>query len=367
MHGAPKKSLQRFFGLLAVGILTGILIFPVSLSNAAELVTNDYFLNHKSIEPFYAQYKLNPTVLIHVREVVLAGRERSAPGKGRVLLFLHGYSTPGYISFDLDHSNCSMMRYFARAGWDTFALDYEGHGLSTDPPVMDFPRAFPEAKAPVHSEVAVNNVERVFSFISNLRGVKKVHVLGWSLGASRTAPLFTIRHPDHVAKLVLFAPGYANLGFAERSRNRADFFDNKVRVIPSCPALGGWYRFGSKAEIVVPGAFEAFRNAVLAADPKSGELGGCFRIPAGRLVDLLRAKPQFDASKIQVPTLVIRGALDKFGTTADCKALTQELASKTKQFVEIPNASHMIPYEKANLQFFKAVKDFLEAKVEEKK
>jgi pimeloyl-ACP methyl ester carboxylesterase len=40
------------------------------------------------------------------------------------------------------------------------------------------------------------------------------------------------------------------------------------------------------------------------------------------------------------------------------------LGSEVKQYVEIPNASHMIPFEKANVQFFKVVKDFLEAKVE---
>jgi hypothetical protein len=33
-----------------------------------------------------------------------------------------------------------------------------------------------------------------------------------------------------------------------------------------------------------------------------------------------------------------------------------------KQFVEIPDAGHMMPYEKANVQFFKAAKDFLEGK-----
>jgi alpha-beta hydrolase superfamily lysophospholipase len=116
----------------------------------------------------------------------------------------------------------------------------------------------------------------------------------------------------------------------------------------------------------VPGAFEAFRAAVLASDPKSGELGGVFRAPAGRSVDQFRANPQFDAAKITVPTLVIRGALDTFGTREDSQLLTAELGSEVKQYVDIPNASHFMHYEKANVQFFKAIKDFLEAKVEKK-
>jgi len=229
------------------------------------------------------------------------------------------------------------------------------------------PSAFPEARAPIHSDVAINDVERVFKFINGLRGVSKVHILGWSLGASRTAPIYTIRNQDTVAKLVLFAPGYMSLGFAEDMRKQAELLDTKVRVILSHPDVNGWYQFGSKKDIIVPGAFEAFRDKILASDPKSGELGGSFRIPAGRLVDLLIGKPQFDASKITVPTLVIRGDLDKFGTTEDSKVLTNELGSEVKKFVEIPNASHMIPYEKANIEFFKTVRGFLEAKIEEKK
>jgi len=223
MSYQPKKINNWFLAILAILVVLGVLIAPIKHSLADEIVSNDYFLNHKSIEPFYEQYKLDPNVVIHVREVVLAGCERTAPMQGKILLFLHGYSTPGYIAFDLNHDNCSMMRYFARAGWDTFALDYEGHGLSTRPPLMDIPSAFLEAKAPIHSDVAINDVERVFNFISSLRGVNKVHILGWSLGASRTAPIYTIRNQDTVAKLVLFAPGYMSLGFAEGMRERADF------------------------------------------------------------------------------------------------------------------------------------------------
>jgi pimeloyl-ACP methyl ester carboxylesterase len=150
----------------------------------------------------------------------------------------------------------------------------------------------------------------------------------------------------------------------EGRRGQADAPDTKIRIIPSPLTVEGWYMFGSKPDLIVPGAFEVFRKAMLASDPKSGELGGMIRIPAGRWVDLLRGNPQFDASKITVPTLVIRGTLDTFGSQEDSKLLTDQLGSAVKKFVEIPDASHMIPYEKANVAFFKAVKDFLEAKVE---
>ena len=63
---------------------------------------------------------------------------------------------------------------------------------------------------------------------------------------------------------------------------------------------------------------------------------------------------------------MIRGAHDTFATEQDNKLLVDQLGSKVKQYVEIPNASHFVQYEKANRQFYKAVTDFLDAKAENK-
>jgi pimeloyl-ACP methyl ester carboxylesterase len=339
---------------------------PAFAGLVGTLVTTDYFVSHTSIEPFYTQYHLEPQAVLHVREVVLAGRERTAPKDGKVVLLLPGLGTPSRVAFDLNYEQCSMMRSLAQAGWDTFTLDFEGYGQSTRPLVMDAPAAFPDSKAPIHTEVTLSNVERAIEFIHTLRGVKQVALLGWSLAASREAPLYTLRHPEQVAKLVLWAPGYKSLGVNEGARAQADVIETKSKVIMNRPTLEGWYRLGSKEEFLVPGAFESFRDAVLASDPKAGELGGAVRVPGGRPVDLYRATAQFDASKITVPTLVIRGADDTFATREDNQVLVEELGSMVKQYVEIPNASHWIMYEKTNMNFYKAVIDFLDAKVEKK-
>jgi pimeloyl-ACP methyl ester carboxylesterase len=364
-----QQRSQWVLTLSVVSVLFGFLMAPrlLARATAAEaLVTTDYFVSHTSSEPFYAQYKLDPQVVLHVREVVLAGRERTAPKEGKVVLLLHGLGTPGTAAFDLNHEQCSMMRSLAQAGWDTFALDFEGYGQSTRPLVMDAPAAFPDSKAPIHTEVTLSNVERAIEFIRTLRGVKQVALLGWSLAASREAPLYTLWHPEHVAKLVLWAPGYKSLGINEGARAQADDIETKSKMTLNRPTLEAWYRFGSKEEFLVPGAFESFRDAILASDPRAGELGGAVRVPGGRPVDLYRATQQFDASKITVPTLVIRGAHDTFATEQDNKLLVDQLGSKVKQYVEIPNASHFVQYEKANRQFYKAVTDFLDAKAENK-
>jgi pimeloyl-ACP methyl ester carboxylesterase len=355
--------------VVAVWVMLSVLLLarpPVFAGMLGTLVTTDYFVSHTSIEPSYTQYHLEPHVVLHIREVILVGRERTVPKEGKVVLLLHGLGTPGTVAFDLNHEQCSLMRYLAQAGWDAFVLDFEGYGQSTRPPVMDAPTAFPDSKAPIHTEVTLSNIERAIEFISTLRGVKQVALLGWSLAASREAPLYTLWHPEHVAKLVLWAPGYKSLGINEGARAQADDIETKSKMTLNRPTLEAWYRLGSKEEFLVPGAFESFRDAILASDPRAGELGGAVRVPGGRPVDLYRATQQFDASKITVPTLVIRGAHDTFATEQDNKLLVDQLGSKVKQYVEIPDASHWIMYEKANRQFYKAVTDFLDAKVEKK-
>ncbi len=122
---------QARFVLTAVFTSALAMLLFVSPASAAAaeiggLRVTEYFLSHTSNEPFYSQQRLDPNVTLHVREVVLAGRERTVAREGKVLLLIHGMTTAGYVAFDTDHENCSLMRYFARAGWDTFAIDLEG-------------------------------------------------------------------------------------------------------------------------------------------------------------------------------------------------------------------------------------------------
>jgi pimeloyl-ACP methyl ester carboxylesterase len=341
-------------------LLPALGLHPAIANDADGLRVTDYFISHTSNEPFYSQNNLDPRVILHVREVVLPGRERTVAQDGKVLLLIHGYSFPGYVAFDTDHENCSLMRYFARAGWDTFALDLEGFGLSTRPPVMDNPAAFPDSRAPMHADVTVRDVERVVDFISALRGVEQVHLLGWSQGASVEAPLYAIQHPQKVARLVLFGVSYHNpMSMEEREKSAAD--GEAQKVLHSVPAPERWAGLGTKEEFVAPGCFDAHRQALLASDPKSGELGGAVRVPAGRSVDADLAEPYFDAAKITVPTLVIRGDADMDAKREDNQQLMDALASTVKDYVEIPNGGHFLHFENVNIQFYKAVQNFLEA------
>jgi pimeloyl-ACP methyl ester carboxylesterase len=173
-----------------------------------------------------------------------------------------------------------MMRHFAKLGWDTFALDLEGYGQSTRPPIMDAPDQYPDSKAPIGLEVTVDDVGRTVDFIRALRGADKVHLLGWSSSAMAEAPLYTIQHPDKVAKLILYATNYLGRGKATEQRQQEDAKREAEKNRYGSPTdLQRWVKLGTKQEYLIPGAFDAYVEAHLASDPKSAELGGRVRAP----------------------------------------------------------------------------------------
>jgi len=330
----------------------------VLAADSDPLRVTDYFLSHVSKEPFYRDQGLDPTVSLHVREIVERGKERTAGRENKVLLFLHGATFPGYVAFDLDYENVSMMRHFARLGWDTFALDLEGYGQSSRPPVMDAPDQYPDRDAPISVDVTLADVERAVDFIRDLRGVDKVHLLGWSAGAMVEAPLFAIRQPDKVAKLVLYGAKYLGKGKTAEQRREQDAKRNSAKNRYGNPAdLQRWGKLGTKAENLIPGAFDAYTSAHLASDPLSEALGGRIRAPWGRFIGW--PEPHFDAAGITVPTLVIRGETDAVASQEDNQKLFEALGSETKKYVEIEGAGHMIHFEKTNGDFYKALEDFL--------
>ncbi len=350
-----------FLGLSLVTYLSSL--SPVYAFNETELRTNDYYISHQSNDPFYSKHGIDPSVLIHVREVVLSGRERTVGQDSKVLVLVHGSTFPGSVAFDVDVGNASLMRYLARSGWDTFALDLEGYGGSTRPTSMDAPSAFPNDEAPGRTDVTVENLSRVVDFVRELRGVDKVHLLGWSFGATLETPLYTIQHSDKVAKLVLFGANYQGWGRSkEEVAKRVDSYNNAKYVLGNPASIERWAGLGTKSEFVEPRIFDAYRKAHRASDPKSGELAGTVRAPRGRHVDLELKEPHFEAAKITVPTLVIRGEFDTFAKRDDNKALFDSLGGERNEFVEIPGAGHFLHFEKTNSQFYSALLEFLNRK-----
>jgi pimeloyl-ACP methyl ester carboxylesterase len=123
----------------------------------------------------------------------------------KTLLFVHGATLPGEVTFDFPVEGLSWMDYIAQRGWDVYLVDVRGYGRSTRPPEMDQPAA---SNPPIATtDVAVRDVGSAIDFILQRRGVSKLSLVGWSWGPV-IAGAYTADHNDKVDNLVFFAPAW---------------------------------------------------------------------------------------------------------------------------------------------------------------
>lgn len=326
-----------------------------------------------------ASHRANPEKRVHRlppangRTVPLAIQE-VAPASGKVrptpVVLLHG-ATFGAAMFDIPVSNYSLQAYLAARGWRTFALDVRGYGRSTPSAVLDAP---PEANEPfARHDDAVDDLAAAIAFALDQAGVETAHVMGFSWGTV-VACVLAARDAGLFEKLVLYAPLYGEVNdlWLDRIADRAE----RTRIDPRL----GAYRWVAEADvrlrwdadIPVGARVEDYREeAVLraivdtlaASDPGAGTRPEiAFRAPTGALVDLFEVfngRPLYDAGRISVPTLVVRGQDDTTSTPSDALALFDALGTTQKRYVAIAPGSHFLCAERNALDLFGEIDLFL--------
>ncbi|MFJ8595826.1 alpha/beta fold hydrolase [Streptomyces sp. NPDC093598] len=180
-------------------------------------------------------------------------RERNGtkPNKPREpVLMLHGRSVPALAGFDLQHGTYSWATFLAEAGYDVFVMDLQGSGRSTRPE-MDDPRNVNPAQKPLldvhpggasgpvqyasqldNSQSNWDEVHKVITYIKDLTGASKAHLIGWSAAAQQLGP-YAIRHKENVKSLLLLAPIFPPNGRQSKPGTR---WDPPVQLPQSEPA-----------------------------------------------------------------------------------------------------------------------------------
>jgi len=249
---------------------------------------------------------------------------------GKVVLLAHGAGTPGRIPFDLQVPDkpgvtYSLMDYLAGQGFDVFTVEYQNYGHSEQHP----------CGLCVTTQVAANDVGAVVDYIRKLRGVDKVHLLGWSWGTNVTG-LFTMQHPEKVKRLVLYAPPVWTepRGQAPTAEFRAVTPDN---------ARGMFEPDASEAVVV-----DAWVKEVAQWGAKA---------PNGVMLDLNTKMPLTDPKKIPAPTMIIIGDLDRLTpiNQPNLPVFFAALPNTDKQLVIVPGAGHALVVQKPRMRLYTEV------------
>lgn len=277
-----------------------------------------------------------------------------ADGAGdHAVLFVHGatfgarpaFATPGY----------SWLSACADAGRAAYALDARGYGDSERPAAMD---AEPGGEPPVRADVAADDLAAALAFVRARHDA--VHLVGYSWGSMVAG--VALERGAAVDSVVMYAPVYAP------DPERVSDFDPGDPPAPKRETTRAETRerwdghFGDEdpRRYRDDGAFDAFWAALhegqgVPADEPTIEA------PNGTLADLTdaaRAGPVYDAAAVSVPSLVVRGSLDRTATRADGLALYDALGADDREYAEVSGGSHFLAVERRRGALFDRVRAF---------
>ena len=356
-----------------------------SEANPPNIQTTDYLVPHISTVPANAGKRVE----LFVREKVASGR-RGRRGAAPVVLMIGGATISAVPDFDLQFENYSWMDYLAAAGFDVFAMDLTGYGLSPRPMMDDpcnnstsdqqsylIPKPLAQTCSPSYPfqltslESDGDEIDTVVDYLRQRRNVDKVSLVAWSKGGNR-AGHYTAMHPDKVEKLFLYAPGrYQRLnpsdppaplplpGVPTTVVSAADLYKstwdlNGGTSVPFTGMCDNQY---------TPPIRPVVTATQLEFDPLGSTWGtaGVRRSPIFPSGNMQTGWNAHFAGQITVPTLIIRGDLDTAVPLSDIQDLLGDLvAVPQKVFVHVACASHYLVWENQHMALLNASVEWLQ-------
>ena len=221
-------------------------------------------------------------------------------------------------------------RYLAHHGWNVFAVDLPGHGLSTGQPPESVPAG----------------ADWLISFLDAAR-LEKAALVGHSLGALISLETAG-RYSDRVSQLAL-------LGVTPKMPVHQDLLDAATANEPVAGQLIVGWGFGKQAHRggnIAPGMWMMGGGGRLIEHARPGVLGA----------DLKAANAyqggQEAAGAVQCDTLLLLGAADRMTPVKGARALQETIANCRTEV--LPGAGHMMMTESPR-ETLKVLAAFLES------
>lgn len=258
------------------------------------------------------------------------------------VLFLHSFHVPCSKAFDL--TNESWMRELGKEGFDTWAIDLPGFGLSKRTEFLEGTSAV---------EQTLDDLNSVISHIQSHSPTHQVTLIGWGWGGLVAAKA-AVSNPTAIDRLVLL--GVMD-GFSALAPN--DFvgqfatLDGGLQVTTQT-LLADWSRMlrGIEDEVLADAA-----SQLEALVTQCGK--GSLVLPTGVARDMANAwanQLPFEPADIKTPTLVIRGDHDGYASGFMDGKIPHS------RVVVLHNATHWVMYEKGQTFLQLQVSNFLALK-----
>ena len=297
----PKKTLLLFSALL---IALFVMIYSHALGEKTEYTCEVFPLERNHIS-------------LHLDRVKI---ENSDPA--RQILLIHGSSYSSH-EFDIDYQDYSLVRRLVREGYAVWRLDIAGYGRSG--PVED-------GFLPDTAYAAADTLAAVEEIIE-ISGQDKIDVLGWSWG-TMIAGRAAAEHPEHLRKLVLYAPILSGLGV--KIQNEA-FSHNTWESAAEDFQRNPDGTFDD--HLTDPILIDMFCSSCWRYDGDSSPMGWSKDAFVEENTELIPLQ------QISVPTLIIYGDRDPY-MNAERLRTAPNLLPKGSELRMIQGGSHIMMYEK---------------------
>jgi pimeloyl-ACP methyl ester carboxylesterase len=266
-----------------------------------------------------------------------------SPQNKPVLFLVHGSSLSALPGYDLQMagrgSQYSMMDQCAAHGYDVWTMDHEGYGRSS------------KTKRSASIAEGADDLKAAAPVVEKETGRSSFYFYGQSSGSLRAA-LFAQREPQRIRRLVLDAfvwTGEGSPTLIKRRERLNEWRASHVRKIDKDMIRSIFTRDK-------PGTSEPeIAEAVAEAQLSYGEM-----IPTGTYLDMCANLPVVDPTKINTPTLIIRGEHDGIATMEDLTSFFIKLPNPDKQFAVLPGSAHIAPFGLNAHRFYHVMYAFLD-------
>jgi len=302
-----------------------------------------------------------PGIDLHVRNKRRA--DTTAFSAETTVVMVHGASFSSGSLYDVPLGGWSFMDELAAGGYDVYALDVRGYGLSSRPPEMQ--QSGDQNPPLVNTDTGVGDLSTVIDHVLQRRNIEQVNVFAMSWGGT-VAGAYTAANNDKVHKLSVLAPQWLSEepipidpGGPLDSYRLIPVRDSKERWLNTAPEHG-------RDTLIPEGWFEQWADATLAEDPWSAERAPeRLRATNGPIQDIrdywAAGRKYYEPSQITVPVLLVHGEWDFDVPVKLALAFFLELKNAPyRRWVEIGEATHLVLLEKNRRMAFEAVRTFFD-------
>ena len=305
-------------------VLTFIIIFSCLLSSCAGNSNTE--VNDSVSEKTYISEAVpleREGIELHLEYLKQKGIETD-----KNILLIHGVTYSSH-EFDINYQDYSLARRLAREGYCVWLLDIAGFGMSGKT----------EDGFRPDSDYAAEDIAAAVDRIVSETEQEKIDVLGWSWGTV-TVSRFAAAHPEHLNKLVLYAPILCGIGEYEiKEPFHHNTWDHAAEDFQQ--TSDGSFDYSITDPIVI----EMWCSSCWHFDGETSPNGGRKDICVSKEEKLI------DLKRITVPTLIICGSEDPYLNYDLVNTALEELPEES-ELEMIQGGSHVVLIEKPYYQDF---------------